>query len=153
MKNFIIFDIDGTLADISQRLHFIEGEKKDWKAFYSAMDKDQMIPEMVGLLNTMLNTWQAGSCDEIVFVTGRPEEYREKTIKWLSNIAHIENINERLFMRKTGDLRKDYVIKREIVDELSKRGPIKMAFEDRTQVVKMYREKGIRCLQVADGNF
>jgi FMN phosphatase YigB (HAD superfamily) len=32
-----IFDIDGTLADISHRLHFIQQEPKDWRGFYSEM--------------------------------------------------------------------------------------------------------------------
>lgn len=153
MKNFIIFDIDGTLADISQRLHFIQGEKKDWEGFYNAMDKDQPIYEMVLLLRVLLFTTLTDTEYEVVFVTGRPEKYRVKTMKWLSNVAHIENLNERLFMRKDGDFRQDYVIKREIVEELRKQGSIRMAFEDRDQVVKMYRDLGIRCLQVAYGDF
>lgn len=153
MKNYIIFDIDGTLADISQRLHFIQGEKKDWESFYNAMDKDQPIYEMALLLRVLLFTTLTDTEYEVVFVTGRPEKYREKTMKWLSNIAHIENLNDRLFMRKDGDFRQDYVIKREIVEKLKERGPIRMAFEDRDQVVQMYRSLGIRCLQVADGDF
>ena len=153
MKNYIIFDIDGTLADISQRLHFIQGEKKDWEGFYGAMDKDQPIYEMALLLRVLLFTTLTDTEYEVVFVTGRPEKYREKTMKWLSNIAHIENLNDRLFMRKDGDYRQDYVIKREIVEELRKQGSIRMAFEDRDQVVKMYRDLGIRCLQVAYGDF
>lgn len=153
MKNFIIFDIDGTLADISQRLHFIQGEKKDWEGFYNAMDKDQPIFEMVQLLRVLLYTTMTDSEYKVIFVTGRPEKYRAKTMKWLSNVAHIENLNERLFMRKDGDFRQDYVIKREIVEELRKQGSIRMAFEDRDQVVKMYRDLGIRCLQVAYGDF
>lgn len=153
MKNFIIFDIDGTLADISHRLPFIQGEKKDWEGFYGAMDKDQPIYEMVLLLRVLLFTTLTDTEYEVVFVTGRPEKYRAKTMKWLSNVAHIENLNERLFMRKDGDFRQDYVIKREIVEELRKQGSIRMAFEDRDQVVKMYRDLGIRCLQVAYGDF
>jgi len=31
-----IFDIDGTLADVSHRLHYITGETKDWDAFFAA---------------------------------------------------------------------------------------------------------------------
>ena len=153
MKNFIIFDIDGTLADISQRLHFIQGEKKDWESFYGAMDKDQPIYEMALLLRVLLFTTLTDTEYEVVFVTGRPEKYREKTMKWLSNISRIENLNERLFMRKDGDHRQDYVVKREIVEKLKERGPIRMAFEDRDQVVQMYRSLGIRCLQVVDGDY
>ena len=31
-----IFDIDGTLADNTHRLHFIQGEVKDWEGFHNA---------------------------------------------------------------------------------------------------------------------
>ena len=153
MKNFIIFDIDGTLADISHRLHFIQGEKKDWEGFYGAMDKDQPIYEMTLLLRLLILTTMTDTEYKVVFVTGRPEKYREKTMKWLDNIVHIENLNERLFMRKDGDHRQDYVVKREIVEKLREQGSIRMAFEDRDQVVQMYRSLGIRCLQVVDGDY
>lgn len=154
MKNFIIFDIDGTLADIKHRLHFIEGDVKDWDGFYGAMSKDQPIFEMTDLLSTILNSWSLTQINsEVVFVTGRPEKYRAKTMAWLQQQNHIENLDKRLFMRKDGDHRPDYLVKKEIVEELRHRGTIKMAFEDRTQVVKMYREMGIRCLQVADGDY
>ncbi len=153
MKNFIIFDIDGTLANISHRLHFIQGEKKDWESFYSAMDKDQPIYEITLLLRLLILTTMTDTEYKVVFVTGRPEKYREKTMKWLDNIVHIENLNERLFMRKDGDHRQDYVVKREIVGKLREQGSIRMAFEDRDQVVQMYRSLGIRCLQVVDGDY
>lgn len=32
---YVIVDIDGTVADLSHRIHFIEGEKKDWDSFYN----------------------------------------------------------------------------------------------------------------------
>ena len=153
MKSFIIFDIDGTLADITHRLHFIQGEKKDWEGFYGAMDKDQPIYEIALLLRLLIFTTMTDTEYKVIFVTGRPEKYREKTMKWLDNIVHIENLNERLFMRKDGDYRQDYVVKREIVEKLREQGSIRMAFEDRNQVVQMYRSLGIRCLQVVDGDY
>jgi hypothetical protein len=55
-------------------------------------------------------------------------------------------------MRKIGDFRPDEVLKKEWLDEV---GPenIKMIFDDRDKVVKMWRDNGITCLQVAPGNF
>ena len=35
-----IFDVDGTLMDIDHRRHFVEGDKKDFKSFFAAMDQD-----------------------------------------------------------------------------------------------------------------
>lgn len=31
-----IFDLDGTVADLTHRLHFITGETKDWDGFHGA---------------------------------------------------------------------------------------------------------------------
>jgi len=56
-------------------------------------------------------------------------------------------------MRKAGDKRKDSIVKYEIAKELVEKYYIKYVFDDRNSVVKMWREAGFRCLQVADGNF
>ncbi len=41
MRPLTIFDLDGTLALIQHRRHFVEGDLKDWKAFYAACDTDE----------------------------------------------------------------------------------------------------------------
>ena len=57
-------------------------------------------------------------------------------------------------MRKTGDNRKDCVVKREIFDaEIKDKYYIKFILDDRNQVVDMWRKMGLTCLQVADGDF
>lgn len=59
-----------------------------------------------------------------------------------------------LYMRKEGDHRPDFKVKRDLLAALKADGyePI-MAFDDRDQVVEMWRAEGIPCAQVADGNF
>lgn len=42
---------------------------------------------------------------------------------------------------------------KELAKELVEKYHINYVFDDRNQVVKMWREAGFRCLQVADGNF
>lgn len=56
-------------------------------------------------------------------------------------------------MRKADDNRNDAIVKREILEELVKEYYIVAALDDRDRVVKMLRESGIKCLQVAYGNF
>lgn len=87
---------------------------------------------------------------KIILVSGRESKYRAQTEKWLAthNICY-----DALFMRKTRDYRKDFVIKKEIYDqEIKGKYEIEFVLDDRDQVVKMWREMGLSCFQVY-GNF
>ena len=86
MKRAIIFDIDGTLADCSHRRHFVEGEKKDWDAFYSEMVNDAPNEPIVFICKAMLDyVYRSSTTDDLrVFIfTGRPAQYEGKTREWL----------------------------------------------------------------------
>jgi len=90
---------------------------------------------------------------DIVFVSGRSDECRASTVAWL--LRYIPSVRPaNLYMRRAGDHRPDDIVKREILDQMRADGwrPV-MAFDDRTRVVKMWREAGIPCAQVAEGNF
>ena len=142
-----IFDIDGTIADCSQRLHFIQQEKPDWDSFYKDCVNDKPIPTTLEVL-CALQKYGA----KIIFVTGRPEKYMDETLMWLCNQLTTNCIS--LYMRKNGDHRPDYIVKKEIYDERIK--PyyhINGVFEDRKQCVDMWRSLGLTCYQVADGNY
>jgi len=87
-----------------------------------------------------------------VAITGRSDEVRRETKDWLRKYVSVDG----LFMRKAGDHRKDSVVKGELLDSLKARyseARIIAVFEDRKQVVDMYRAKGLRVFQVAEGNF
>ncbi len=57
-------------------------------------------------------------------------------------------------MRKGKDNRKDAIIKKEILGLLRQEGKeILFAVDDRQQVVDMWRENGITCLQCDIGDF
>lgn len=88
----------------------------------------------------------------IVFVSGREDCAYEDTKMWLeANDLPFTH----LLMRKTGDNRKDVIIKREIYDNLIvKRFNVKFVLDDRNQVVEgCWRALGLCCMQVAPGNF
>ena len=77
MKNIILCDIDGTVANNDHRQHFLEG-KKDWDGFFDALDKDEPI---YPIINKVIEENNSGR--EIIFITGRPERYRSTTHAWL----------------------------------------------------------------------
>ena len=148
---YYIFDLDGTLANISHRLHFIKNEKPDWDAFYNACDKDEPIENTIDLLQDIY----VSGCANIIILSGRSDQCKEKTIEWLKkNIGG--QIFWTLFMRKKGDHRPDVEVKQEWLNEWLKhhnKEEIAGVFEDRKQVVDMWRKNGITCYQVAEGNY
>ena len=151
----IIFDIDGTLLNIQHRVHHLHKKPPDWKSFNGSMEGDSPIPEMVELLHMLGNDKR----NRLIFCSGRGEQARfitEKQIRQLlSAISDKENANRiNLYLRDFNDFREDSVVKSELYDQMMADGfkPI-MVFEDRASVVKMWRGRGLRCLQVAEANF
>lgn len=143
----IIFDLDGTLADINHRRVHLEKENPDWKAFNNEMANDTPNAPIVDLYNTL---WDSNHY-ELIIVTGRMEDRRDVTEEWL-NTYKIPF--ERVIMRAEKDFRSDHEIKQEILEALlAENKKIVLAIDDRQQVVDMWRKNGITCLQCDEGNF
>jgi len=59
-----------------------------------------------------------------------------------------------LLMRPYGDSRQDSVVKQEIYrKQIAPYFDVAWVYDDRDQVVKMWRDEGLTCMQVAPGNF
>ena len=143
-KELVIFDIDGTLADISERIHHIKRKPKNWNAFNEGIAKDKAIRSMVRLCNILYDSGL-----RIILCSGRNERNRTETIEWLDRQGvHYHE----LLLRKDEDYRPDSVVKRELVQTLDK-SKILFVVEDRSRVVEMWRAEGLVCLQCAPGDF
>jgi len=144
-----IFDIDGTIASIDHRRHFVASKPKNWMAFRRGMANDLPNLDIIWLLKTM----KAAGCT-ILIASGRGEEDRMVTETWLRDVAGVGDLYERLYMRPEQDYRQDNVIKSEILDQMHADGYAPtIVVDDRQQVVDMWRARGLRCLQVAPGDF
>jgi hypothetical protein len=145
-----LIDIDGVLADCGHRLHFINGPDRgvepNWAAFFDAMDRDTPIKPAISLVNSLCESYN------VVYLTGRPDSHREMTLEWLRKYKLPAGV---LTMRKAGDYRPDYVVKRELYEATIKPllGEANLVIEDRKQVVDMWRELGVFCLQPKDGDY
>lgn len=141
-----LFDIDGTIADCSHRIHLIQRQPRDWRTFFALCRNDAPIPHIIELAKVLLRDEQ-----RIVFVSGRSEECRGHTEDWLERHGLPAGP---LYMRKEGDHRDDDIIKIELLAMVRGAGfdPI-MAFDDRDRVVAAWRKAGIPCAQVAPGDF
>lgn len=142
-----IFDIDGTLANNTHRVHHILN--KDWDAYHQACDRDTPIAPVIAVLNTL---YKHGH--KILFWTGRDEIVRAQTEKWIETWTAVKpaDIHYNLWMRGTGDHRPDYEIKEAALRSID-RTDLAGVFEDREQVVAMWRRNGVMCFQVAEGRY
>lgn len=143
---FIVFDLDGTLCDITHRLHFIEDGRGDWDRFYAACIHDEPKLAVLSLLHALKGSGQ------IEIWTGRSDRTRHATNQWLEE----QNIHPAMLtrMRRDGDRRPDHKLKRAWLHESIHVGrKPDIAFEDRQRVVDMWRDEEITCCQVAPGGF
>jgi predicted kinase len=133
----VLVDIDGTVALMGDRSPY------DW----SRVGSDAPNQAVIAAVRAM---HAAGNA--IVFCSGRDEVCRAETEAWLELYVGVPY--EALFMRPEGDSRKDAVVKREIFDsEIRDRWRIIGVFDDRQQVVRMWRALGLTVFQVAEGDF
>lgn len=186
-KKIIVFDLDGTLADIRHRRHFVEKPdigypnpspdigmspdeswgyaksggyrlysnisawKPDWDAFHKACVDDKPNSVIIGIFRAVAYRHKGNTANaaKIEIWSGRDEIVRPETQLWLRN----NNISySTLRMRPHGDHCPDTELKKRWLDEVGKENVL-MVFDDRDRLVKMWRNEGITCLQVAEGSF
>lgn len=142
---FVIFDLDGTLALNEHRQHFVQREvgKKDWRSFFAACDMDDLFWQIARVLQVLDATG-----NRVEIWSGRSAEVIDKTKAWLAEngLAHVP-----FRCREDGDHTPDHILKAAWLAECEQRPDL--VFDDRASVVRMWRENGIACAQVADGNF
>ena len=149
MNPTVIFDVDGTLANCEHRVHWVRSRPANWPAFAAAQHLDTVNTDIVWLLRSL---HAAGA--RILIASGRGEESRAVTESWLDTVAGVAGLYEKLYMRAAGDYRSDVIVKSEILDQMRQEGyDPSMAIDDRIGVVKLWRDRGLRCLQVAPGDF
>ncbi len=135
LRTAILCDIDGTLAHMKDRSPY------DW----GRVDTDEVDPTIKNLLDVLKDKYF------IILVSGRDEVCRERTEKWLRGNDITYGM---LLMRPEGDIRKDSIIKRELFEtHIRPYYNVELVLDDRNQVVDMWRSLGLKCLQVAEGDF
>lgn len=132
-KRFLV-DLDGTLS-----LNRTNRSAYDW----DRVDEDTL-NEIVYAM--MLGIEQQFNCEPI-FMSGRDSVCREKTIDWLyTNTKYSrEWINENLYMRASGDMRSDTIVKEELIklNNIHKKYNVICALDDRKKVIRHYHLLGI----------
>lgn len=129
----IMVDIDGTLAHMN-------GRRKPYE--WHLVGGDDVDETIASITNKY---------DRVIVMSGRDEVCRAETQAWLAK----HSINyDKLVMRPLNDNRKDSIVKWELYEKHVKPfWDIEFVLDDRQQVVDMWRENGLKCLQVSEGAF
>ena len=125
---------------------FVEMKPKDWKAF-----RDQTVNDTPNLdvFAVAKSLHQAGH--NIIIASGRNKSQRAITLKQLMSEGLVFRA---IYLRSDSDYRPDTEVKAQMLDKMKAEGwNPELVFDDRTSVVDMWREKGLRAVQVAPGDF
>ena len=146
MTKVIVFDIDGTLANIEHRRSFVATKPKNWKAFNAGIPNDTPHEDIVTLSSMLV------SCgNTLLLCSGRGEEQRDVTVDQMNEFGVLYS---KLYMRPAKDHRPDDIIKVELLQQIREEfGNPWLWFDDRTRVVNAIRAEGVRVLQVCAGDF
>jgi hypothetical protein len=139
VRDCVIFDLDGTFAFLGDRSPY-DGSRSEGDEINAAV---YFVYEAI----------RAGKPETaVLLVSGREERWRPETERWL---ARHEITYDALYLRPTGDRRKDTVVKRETFERhIAGQFTVLVVFEDRDQVVRMWRDDlRLPCFQVAWGDF
>ena len=177
----VIFDIDGTLLDISHRLHLIgvsdstapserahPTDSKRWKEFRDPKLKehDKVIRPVASMAKAFLQNGH-----RVILCSGRMEEERDATVKSLAAVFGLVNKNRKIitpagrgrayleftknipmYMRADSDYRPDYEAKYDLLLAMYKDGyNPEMAVDDRPAVIRMWRREGLLVADVGQG--
>ena len=150
MKDIVIFDIDGTVANIDHRIHLIKADKdsgkRNWGLFFSLAKKDPVIEH-----TKTLNQFYAEKGYTVYFITGRPSNLRADTERWLTDNGFFYT---KLLMRGSRDRGHDYDSKKKVFEEdeflSANKHRITCVYEDRLSVAKMWRDLGLPVLLCGD---
>lgn len=136
LPDALIVDIDGTLAHMDGR------DPYDCSRYHEDLF-DAAIADIVAKYR------ETGV--KVIVCSGREDAYREVTETWLT----VHDFTWDLFlMRSTGDGRNDGIVKGELYDaHILGRFNVLFVLDDRDRVVRAWRDRGLLCLQVADGDF
>jgi predicted kinase len=133
----ILCDLDGTLAIMHDR---------------SPFDAKRCETDLLNIpVAEIVKTYHEKGV-KIILMSGREDNARSQTMNWLSYNKIPYNA---LYMRTSGDSRKDSVVKKELY-EAHVKGQffVQFVLDDRNQVVDLWRlELGLPCLQVNYGDF
>lgn len=144
-RNLVLCDIDGTIADLTHRLHYIKDDNRDWDSFFASVSDDGFRRDV----------WDKVVADAkrhdavVIFLSGRSDVARVDTEIWLERNCGIEM--PIVLMRREFDRRPDTDVKRDIFEWHFGDYNIVRVYDDRPRLVRMWQEMGLNVVDCGDG--
>lgn len=140
-RSAVIFDVDGTLADVTSiRHHVMGGGPKNFDKFH---EQSVNVPPHPHVVQMAHDAKKAGH--DVIVVTARKAQWRPHTAMWLAQ----NNVpSDAMFMRANDDQRPDYEVKNDILQRISKSWDVVHAVDDNPHVLRLWDEHKIPTTQV-----
>jgi predicted kinase len=139
-----ICDLDGTAA------LFTKADRNP----YDCSRADEIDKPNYAVRSALTGLYSTGNVDEVIYLSGRSDKFRPQTERFLRKHGFPRTHDLKLYMRKEGDFRKDWIVKGELFDaHVRGKYNVLLMLDDRNQVVDFWRSLGLTCFQVAPGAF
>ena len=168
MKKTIIFDLDGTLANIDSRrdISMKPNGKLDWDIF-AAPNSILALDEPNAPVIKMAQMFKADGFKIVIF-SGRNDRGFDATVQWLNDfkvpfdllVMRPDKFKDKSWPIADGnpatpDMRfmPDEILKKVMLDTFVDINDVFLVVDDRQKVVDMWRDLGLNTFQVAPGDF
>lgn len=141
-RSIAVIDIDGVLADVSHRLHYLQARPKNWAGFFARMGDDPLFPQGLALAQ------QLADAHDIVYMSGRPERTRDVTQTWLTTHGVPRG---RVLLRPDDDRRPARQFKLGVLNRLAQREQVSVLVDDDPLVCQAARDAGFTVREVLWG--
>lgn len=140
-KDTVLCDLDGTLADLTARLHYVQNRPANWDAFFKECVNDKPNVWCVELLKAM-----KAQGYKVVVVSARSQVVEKESREWLDKVG-LPDV-ELVLVRPPRDSTPDQILKKQWVESYGKERVL-FVVDDRQKVVDAWRAEGLVCLQCA----
>jgi phosphoserine phosphatase len=138
-RTAVIFDMDGTLANVSSIRHLVKpNSERHWKDFHAFHRESVNVPAHAHVVNHAQTAHMLGH--DVVIVTARSQMWARHTAMWLA----LNGVpSSAMFMRANGDHRADVLVKADILEAISHTWDVVHAVDDNPSIIALWQSKGI----------
>ena len=168
MQKTVIFDLDGTLANIDSRrdISMKPNGRLDWNVF-AAPNSILALDKPNAPVIKMAQMFKADGFKIVIF-SGRNDRGFDATVQWLNDfkvpfdllVMRPDKFKDKSWPIADGnpatpDMRfmPDEILKKKMLDTFVDINDVFLVVDDRDKVVKMWRDLGLNTFQVAPGDF